>query len=428
MPRNLPRSAELLQRAKRVIPRAAQTLSKAPDQFVQGVSPYAIERASGCRVWDVDGNEYLDLTCSLGAISLGYGHPVVEEAIRTQRSNGTIFGLPAEPEIVLSEKIREIIPFAEMSRFGLNGSDVTTAAIRLARAYTGRDHVAKCGYHGWPDWTIATNKLRSKGVPEATKALTHEFFTNKLESLEKIFSEYPNQVAAVILEAIEISLPEPGFLEGVRELATKNGAVLVFDELVTGFRVALGGAAAYRKVTPDLVCYGKAISNGEPLSVLAGKQEIMSMLNEVFFSFTYGGYLPSVAAANATLDFMKQHDVQGKLWELGNRLFQGLQEAVAKHQLPITVQGYGVHPILSFKDAQGVDNLELKTLFLQETAKAGLLTNAKFFVNYSHEMSDIEMALDRLTAIFAMMADAVSQNSVAALLEGPVVAARYVRP
>ncbi|HEU0050943.1 MAG TPA: aminotransferase class III-fold pyridoxal phosphate-dependent enzyme, partial [Patescibacteria group bacterium] len=187
MSRTLSRSADLYSRAKQCIPRAAQTLSKAPDQFVAGVSPYAIERGNGARVWDVDGNEYLDFTCSLGAIVLGYGFPAVEEAVRKQREKGTIFGLPGNLEIDVAERIHKLIPFAEMCRFGLNGSDVTTAAIRLARAYTGRDHVAKCGYHGWPDWTIATNALRNKGVPKAVIDLTHEFKFNEVASLEKIF-------------------------------------------------------------------------------------------------------------------------------------------------------------------------------------------------------------------------------------------------
>ncbi len=427
MPRSVQRSEDLRRRASEVIPRAAQTLSKAPDQFVRGVSPYAIDRASGCRVWDVDGNAYLDLTCSLGAISLGYGNAAVEDAVRGQRAKGTMFGLPGELEIVLSERIREWIPFAEMARFGLNGSDVTTAAIRVARAHTGRDHVAKCGYHGWPDWTIATNAMRSKGVPQAVKDLTHEFAYNKIETLERILADFKDRVAAVIIEPVDMVLPDPGFLEGVRRLATEAGAVLVFDELITGFRLARGGAAEYFNVQPDLACYGKAVSNGEPLSILAGRKEIMSALNEVFFSFTYAGYLPSLAAAMATLDFMDAHPVHEKLWQTGSRLLEGLRSHVARTGLPLAVLGTGVHPMLSFKDADGVDDLELKTLFLQETAKAGILTNCKFFVSYAHETSDIDEALDRIGGAFDLMADAVKRNAVTASLEGPTVAARYVR-
>lgn len=427
MTRTLKRSGEILERAQSVIPRAAQTLSKAPDQFVRGVSPFAIERGSGCTVWDADGNEYIDTTCSLGAISLGYGHTVVEYAVRKQREKGTIFGLPNELEVALAERIRSWIPFAEMSRYGLNGSDVTAAAIRVARAYTGRDHVAKCGYHGWQDWTIATNAMRSKGVPQAVKDLTHEFSYNRLDTLEAIFSNYPGQVAAVIMEPMDAVEPHPGFLEGVRDIATKHGAILIFDELVSGFRFARGGAAEYFGVQPDLACYGKAISNGEPLSVLVGRKEIMSSLNEVFFSFTYAGYLPSVAAALAVMDFMEKNDVCGHIWKVGARLKNGMRELAELEKLPISVQGSDPHPILSFKNSDGVDNLELKTYFLQETAKAGILTNAKHFVSYSHEMSDIEKILEKYDVVFKQMSDALAKDDVASRLEGPTVAARYVR-
>ncbi len=428
MSRGLSRSEDLLRRAKDVIPRGAQTLSKAPDQFVHGISPYAIARGEGAQVWDVDGNAYLDMTCSLGAVSLGHRYPEIESAIRAQREQGTIFGLPGSREIELAERLRDGIPFAEMVRFGLNGSDVTAAAIRVARAYTGRDHVAKCGYHGWQDWTIATNRMRNKGVPQAVIDLTHDFTYNDLASLERVFEAHPGQIAAVIMEPMDTVFPEEGFLPGVRDLATKHGAVMIFDELITGFRFARGGAAEYFGVQPDLVCYGKAISNGEPLSVLAGKAEIMRALDEVFFSFTYAGYLPSIAAALAVLDLMEAQDVPGHLWKLGTRLLEGMRELVATHGLPLRVQGSGPHPILSFKDEHGVDDLELKTYFLQETAKAGILTNTKHFVSFSHTADDIETVLETYDAIFERMAKARAAGDLSSLLEGPVVAPRYVRP
>lgn len=424
---NQNKSKALFERAKKVIPRASQTLSKAPDQFVYGVSPYAIKRGAGCKVWDVDGNEYLDLTASLGPSILGHRHPVVEEAVRKQRESGTIFGLPGDLEVELAERLCEMIPFIEMVRFGMNGADVTTAAVRVARAYTERDHVAKCGYHGWPDWTIATNQMRNRGVPQATRDLTHEFSYNNLPSLERIFQDHPNQIAAVIMEPLDAEMPKPGFLEGVKELAHRNGAVFIFDELITGFRIALGGAAEYFKVEPDLVCYGKAVSGGEPMSVLGGKKEIMSVLDDVFFSFTYAGFLPSIAAALATLDFMKKNDVQSKIWKTGNMLLNGYQSLANKYKVPTKAIGWGPHPVFSFKDEKGNDNLALKSLFLQETAKAGILTNCKNFTSYAHEESDIRWALEKFEGIFKTMADAIAKNKVEALLEGPLVRARYVR-
>ncbi len=426
MIRKTDKSKELLAQAEKVIPRAAQTLSKAPDQFVRGVSPYAIARGRGCRVWDVDGNEYVDLASSLGASVLGYRHPVIEKAVADQRQRGTIFSLPGDLEVELAEKISKFVPFVEMVRFGLNGSDVTTAAIRVARAYTGRDHVAKCGYHGWADWTIATNPLRSRGVPQAVKDLTHEFGYNNLSSLEKIFAEYPGQVAAVILEPTGSALPAAGFLEGVKELAHKNGAVLVFDELVTGFRLAMGGAAEYFKIEPDLVCYGKAISNGEPLSVLGGKREIMDVLSatDVFFSFTYAGYLPSIAAALATLDFMVGNNVQKKLWETGQIILDGYARLASSFGVPTKASGIAPHPLFIFKDEAGNDNLPLKSLFIQETAKAGILTNCSNLMNYSHEHDDVSEVLKRLEKVFEVMGKAVKTNRVLETLEGPMIKPR----
>jgi len=426
MKRKTVNSKKLLDRAEKVIPRASQTLSKAPDQFVRGVSPYAIKKARGCYVWDVDGNKYLDLASSLGAIVLGYQHSVVEKAVREQRRRGTIFTLPGNLELELAEKLVKLLPHVEMVRFGLNGSDVTTAAIRAARAYTGRDHIAKCGYHGWPDWTIATHPLRNKGIPEAVKKLTHEFKYNDLDSLEKIFQDYSNRIAVVILEPVSAVLPNKGFLERVKFLATKHGAVLVFDELVTGFRLALGGAVEYFGVRPDLVCYGKAISNGEPLSVLGGKREIMEVLSasEVFFSFTYAGYLPSLAAALAVIDFMKKNKVQKRLWEMGELLIKNYNVLAERYAIPTKATGLGPHPIFVFKDKQGNDNLALKSLFIQETAKAGILTNCSNLMNYAHTTSHIEQISSRLEGIFSAMSGVLKKGGVEGALEGPMIKPR----
>jgi len=426
MNKNMTRNKELLGRALMVIPRASQTMSKAPDQFVRGVSPFCLERANGCYVFDVDGNKYIDLASSLGAIILGYRHPDVEEAIRKQRKLGTIFSLPGEPEIRLAEKLVELLPHVDMVRFGLNGSDVTTAAIRVARAYTGRDHIAKCGYHGWPDWTIASNPLRSAGVPQSVKNLTHEFKYNDLESLEKILDEYNDQIAAVILEPVSSTMPNKGFLEGVRRLATKHKAILVFDELVTGFRLSIGGAAEYFNVRPDLVCYGKAVSNGEPLSVLGGKREIMRVLErtDVFCSFTYAGFLSGVAAAMATLEFMQRNKVQEKIWKTGDLLMNNYNSLAEHYGIPTKALGFGPHPVFTFKNVEGDDDLALKSLFIQETAKSGILTNCSVLMNYSHNESHVKKISREIDSIFSLMKDAIRKGKVGKMLEGPMIKPR----
>lgn len=424
--RILENNKRLLARAEKMIPRASQTLSKAPDQFVRGVSPYAIKKAKGCFSFDVDGNKYIDLASSLGAIILGYQHPVVEKAVAAQRKLGTIFSLPGDIEVELAEVLTKTLPFIEMVRFGLNGSDVTTAAIRVARAYTGRDHVAKCGYHGWADWSISTHPLRSGGIPQVVKDLTHEFGYNNIESLKKIFLEHPNQIAAVILEPYNTTLPQDDFLQKVKDLTHQNGAILIFDELVTGFRLAFGGAAQYFNVEPDLVCYGKAISNGEPLSVLAGRKKIMQVLdaNNIFFSFTYGGYLPSIRAALAVLDFMRKKDVQKQLWRSGELLSREYNTLALRYNIPTKSMGIGPMPHFLFKDAEGNDNLPLKSLFLQECAKEGILTNCSIALNYSLTEPIIKEVLNRIERVFKILRAAIANDTVVAQLEGPMTRPR----
>lgn len=424
--RILTQNNKLLDRAERVIPRASQTLSKAPDQFVRGVSPFALTRGKGALVWDVDGNEYIDLTSSLGAIVLGYQHSTTERAVAEQRKRGTVFGLPGDIEVELAERLTAILPFIEMVRFGLNGSDVTSAAVRVARAYTGRDHIAKCGYHGWADWSISTHPLRHGGIPQAVKNLTHEFAFNDINSLKQIFHTYSKQIAIVILEPVHSTLPKKGFLTDVKKLAKKYGAVLVFDELVTGFRLGMGGAAEYFQVEPDLACYGKAISNGEPLSVLAGKKKIMQTLDasNIFFSFTYAGYLPSVRAALATLDFMKKEKIYAQLRRQGEKILRGYNKLALEYSVP--TEASGISPIVGFlfKDERGNDNLPLKSLFLQECAKEGLLTNGTAMINYSHTDRVITEVLKRFRKVFTVLGDAVQTDTIMKMLEGPVIRPR----
>jgi glutamate-1-semialdehyde aminotransferase len=235
-------SMEWIARAQRVIPGCAQTFSKMPGQYVQGLSPYAVDAGEGPYFFDVDGNRLLDYPMALGAVILGYNYPDVNKAVTRQLRKGVSFSLPHPLEIMLAEKLTSTIPSAEMVRFGKNGSDVTSGAIRLARAVTGRERVACCGYHGWQDWYIGSTQM-PRGVPEAVRALTHTFTYNDEASLAALLDAYPDQFAAVIMEPAG-QVPEPGFLERVKELAHKHGAVLIFDEIVSGFRLHLGGAQA----------------------------------------------------------------------------------------------------------------------------------------------------------------------------------------
>src|SRR5437016_1080385 len=261
--RSLAKSREYFARASKVIPSCTQTFSKGHTQFVQGVAPIFLERGRGSHVWDVDGNEYIDYVMALCPIVLGYDDPDVVAAVQRQLADGVTFSLAHPLEVEVAEALAKIVPCAEMVRFGKNGSDATSGSVRAARAYTGRDVIACCGYHGWQDWYIGTT-TRRRGVPEAVCELTRTFTYNDLGSLERIFAEHRGRVAAVILEPVGVVEPEREFLQRVASVTHANGAVLIFDEIVTGFRLALGGAQERFGVTPDLAFLGQAMAIGYP--------------------------------------------------------------------------------------------------------------------------------------------------------------------
>ncbi len=270
--RNLSRSEYWWQKAREIIPRGTQTLSKGPDQFVDGVTPKYLERGQGCHVWDVDGNEYIDYPMALGPILLGYNYPRVVDAVIERLRKGTTFTLLNPLEVELAELLTEVIPCAEMVRFGRNGADATMAAIRVARAYAGREHIAFCGYHGCHDWYAVTTSL-NKGIPEFNGRLIHAFEYNKIGTLEEVFAAHPGEVAAVIMEQPGEE-PKENFLQACIDCAHRHGALFILDEICTGFRYAMGGAQQYYGVVPDLACVGKAMGNGLPISAVVGKKRV----------------------------------------------------------------------------------------------------------------------------------------------------------
>ena len=405
------RSEEMLERALRTIPLGSQTFSKSKTQYPHGVSPYFIRKAKGCNVWDVDGNEYIDFGNSLAAVTLGYADPEVDKAVRDQLEDGVIFSLPHPLEMQVAEKLVEMIPCAEMVRFGKNGSDATAGAIRLARAYTGRDHVAVCGYHGWQDWYIGST-TRSLGVPKAVRDLTHAFTYNEIESLHRIFKEFPGQVAAVILEPMNVEEPRNGFLGQAKDLARENGAVLVFDEMITGFRFANGGAQEYFGVVPDLATFGKGLANGYPVSAVAGRGDIMRFMEEIFFSFTFGGEALSLAAALATLKKLQREPVVETLNRQGKKLLDGLNLLVNQHGVGHIMRTAG-RPCWSFalfQDAPPYSLWELKTLFLQEMFARGILTLGSHNMSYSHGDAEVGTLLRSYDQILPTLKDAVDNR------------------
>ncbi|MBF0127562.1 MAG: aminotransferase class III-fold pyridoxal phosphate-dependent enzyme, partial [Magnetococcales bacterium] len=415
--RRYPASEALLARALETIPLGSQTFSKSKVQYPHGVSPFFITHGRGSRVWDVDGHEYTDFINGLLSISLGYQDPDVTRAVRAQLEKGVIFSLPHPLEMEVAEKITAMVPGAEMVRFGKNGSDATAGAIRLARAHTGRDHVAVCGYHGWQDWYIGST-LRNLGVPRAIRDLTHTFVYNDIDSLRRIFAAHPGEVAAVILEPVNVELPREGFLEAVRELTRQEGSVLVFDETITGFRLANGGAVAYFGVTPDLVTLGKGLANGFPISAVAGRREIMALMEEIFFSFTFGGETLSLAAASATLDKLRREPVVATLWQRGRQLLDGLGVLVEKHGVGhfLGIAGLPVWSFLMFKDGGGYSAFEIKSLYLQEIFARGILCIGTHNLSYAHSAADIDNLLAVYDAVFPILKEAVEGGKMETLL------------
>jgi glutamate-1-semialdehyde 2,1-aminomutase len=407
------KSEDMLARAELTIPLGTQTFSKSKTQFPYGVSPFYAARALGSRLWDIDGNEFIDFNNGLAAITLGYGDPDVNAAVTAQLADGVIFTLPHPVEIEVAEQIVEMVPSAEMVRFGKNGSDATAGAVRVARAFTGRDRIAVCGYHGWQDWYIGST-ARNLGVPNATRELTSVFQYNDIESLHATLREHPGEFAAIVMEPMNVAWPLPGFLEGVAELARSHGALLVFDEIVTGFRFANGGAQELFGVTPDLTTLGKSIANGFPLSAVAGRADVMRLMEEIFFSFTMGGEALSLAAALATMKKIKTRSVAAKLAMTGNAILEGVRSRIEKHGIGHFAEAAG-HPSWSFlllRDLPDTSSFEIKTLFMQECLARGILTLGSHNISYAHDANDVERILLAYDEVFPLLRDAVENRSI----------------
>jgi glutamate-1-semialdehyde 2,1-aminomutase len=410
-------SEQLLERALRTIPLGSQTFSKSKTQYPIGVSPFFIQRGRGSHVWDVDNNEYIDFINSLAAITLGYCDPDVDAAVRTQLDDGVIFSLPHSLEMEVAEQLVKLVPCAEMVRFGKNGSDATSGAIRLARAFTHRDRVAVCGYHGWQDWYVGTT-ARNRGVPQATRDLSHTWTYNDIESLAKLFRDYPDQIAAVILEPMNVVEPLPGFLESVKELAHKHGALLIFDETVTGFRYSIGGAQQHFGVTPDLATFGKGLANGYPVSAVTGRADVMKLMEEVFFSFTFGGEALSLAAALATMKKLEREPVTETLYRQGKKILVELDALIEDAGAAdfLSVAGNPTWSFMLIKDTNTYSQWQIKTLFLQEMFARGILTIGTHNVSYSHSDADLNKLFSAYGEVIPLLTEAVRSKKLETML------------
>ena len=415
----LTNSKKYLKRAKNVIPGLSQTFSKAPYSYVEGTYPIFIKKGNGCKLTDVDDNEFIDYVLALGPVSLGYCYKKVDNAIKQQLEKGISFSMPHYLEVEFSEKLQKIIPNAEMVRFSKTGSDAVTACLRVARAYTKKDHILYCGHGGvWHDW-FTTITSRNQGIPKFNSKLISLFQYNNLESVKKLFKTYHNKVAAVIMEPMWLDFPNESFLHEVKELAHKNNALFIFDEVLTGFRLANGGGQELLKIDADLAAFGKAIGNGMPLGAITGKEEYMKEFNDVFYSTTYAGEALSLAAGNAVVDEYLNKPVIKHCWKMGQLLKDNFNKISSELKLNAKWNGLPVRGSIEFLHEKGNNKNSLKSLFLQECIKNNiLLGQGEALLSYSHKIKDIKSTITTFEKSLQTVSDAIQKNNVSEKLEG----------
>ena len=412
---DISKSRKLLNKSEGLIPANTQTLAKGPTQWTKGISPVYLVKGKNAHVWDADGNEYIDYNMGIGPLVLGYCYDKVDDAIRKQLADGITFSLMHPLEVELSEKIRSVVPNAEMVRFSKTGCDVTTAAVRAARAFTKREKVLCCGYHGWHDWYISVTD-RNAGIPKAVQELTFTFNYNDINSL---IDSIDDDTACVILEPFVFEEPKDDFLKKVKEVCEKNGTLLIFDEMWTGFRIALGGAQQYFGVKADLAVFSKAIANGMPISVITGRKDVMSLFDkDVFFFTTFGGEALSLAAAMAVIDEIEKKNVPAYLSEKGKALKDGYNKIASKLGMDYTkCIGYDCRTLITF-DAKAGNPLEMKSLVQQEMIKRGVLWGGCHNMCFTHTDSDIEHTLKCYEEVLPILKKAVDEKNVKKYMKG----------
>jgi glutamate-1-semialdehyde 2,1-aminomutase len=422
------RSDELRERAHAVIPGGAHTYAKGDDQFPRR-APGFIVRGSGCRVWDADGNEFIEYGMGLRSVLLGHAHPAVLEAVQRQLGLGTNFTRPAAIEVEAAEELLSIVTGAEMVKFTKDGSTANSAAVRLARAHTGRDKVAVCADHpffSYAGWFIGTTPMNA-GIPKSVRELTLSFRYNDLASVRRLFAEHPGEIACLILEASRGEDPVDGFLHETRRLCHENGALFVLDECITGFRWHLGGAQRHYGITPDLSTFGKALANGFAVSALAGRRELMELggirhaRERVFLlSTTHGGETHALAAAIAAMRVYKSEPVVEHLHRQGARLAAGFTALAAAHGVGdfVRVAGRPCNLVFATLDPDGTPCQGFRALFLQELIARGVLAPS-LVISYAHREADVDRTLEAVDGALAVYRRALDAGGAEGFLDGP---------
>lgn len=432
------KSIIMQQRAHKRIPGGTQLLSKRPEMFAPQQWPGYYTKAKGVQVWDLDGNKYIDMSISgIGANVLGFADPDVDKAVYNAIKKGTSCSFNCPEEVELADLLCKIHPWADMARYARSGGESMAIAVRIARAYTRRDKVAFCGYHGWHDWYLAANLaedsaldghllpgLEPRGVPRGLRGTALPFRYNHIEEIEAIIAKNPNELAAIVMEPIRDQEPLPGFLNRVRKLATEAGAVLIFDEITAAMRLTTGGAHLLYGVTPDIAVFAKAISNGYPMGVILGREKVMQAAQDTFISSTYWTERIGPVAALATIKKHKQLNVAKHLIKTGQQIQDGWKRAAEKSNLKIHVSG--ITPLSHFYFAYK-NGLAMMTLFTQLMLERNILASSRFYATYAHKQWHVKKYLKAVEEVFIIIAKAQERGTVIKLLKGPVAHSGFKR-
>ncbi|MBP86252.1 MAG: aminotransferase class III [Planctomycetaceae bacterium] len=423
------KSMELYARACELIPGGTQLISRRPTRFAYGVSPVYATKGKGARIWDVDGNEYIDWVSGIGAIILGYCDPVVDEAVREQLANGTIYSINHELEIELAEELVNRIPCAEMVRYAKGGGEACMIAARIARGATGRDKILFCGYHGWHDWYLAANLsadasldqhlfpgIEPIGVPKSLEGTAIPFPYGDLDALGQTLDAHRGEVAAVMMEPFRSEYPPEGYLAGVAKLVHEHGAVLIFDEVSTGFRPTASGSQPLVGVTPDMAVFAKSISNGYPMGAVVGRRDVMEAANEMFISSTYWSDTIGLRAALTTLREVSIRDIPTTVKGTGEQLKKRLNDVAADVGLDVTCEGLDFHPHLNFAVEDPSVKAKVGTLFVQEMAKRGCHGYTSFYLNAAQGDAELDQTVAATRETFEIIAQGLDDDSIDTLL------------
>ncbi|GAB5535854.1 MAG: glutamate-1-semialdehyde 2,1-aminomutase [Rubricoccaceae bacterium] len=408
-------SAALFDRARALMPWGTQTNAKRVPDALADVMPPFFDRADGCRLRTPEGRWFIDYRSALGPNILGYRHPEVDDAVRRQLEHGVLFSMASPLELEVAERLLRAVPSLEQVHFMKTGNDANSAAVRLARGFTGRDHLVTCGYHGYSDWFACGTGARPSivssqvtGVPKALDALATRLEYGDIDALEQVFAQKGDQIAALLTVPYDWGeTVAREFIQRARELTTQHGALLIFDQVLTGFRLAEGGAQEFFGVIPDLSTYAKALANGYPLSAYGGRRDVMETLYKLTLTTTYAGETLSLAAAAATLDVIHREPVMEHIWAMGQRLADGFDELATRHNLP--ARAYGLPPAVRFRFSDDPAAHELAhTAFQRALLERGIFAPDIYLLSYAHQPADIDQTLDAIDDALATVASSTA--------------------